>query len=158
MTTLRGTAATGDEDAADALVLDMRAEIAALVESVEPREEPLSYYHELDDTLYTVTSSTFIGEVYTLAGLVNALSYGTSLALANNSEVVVPAVSEVSNAIPTNYLVILLEHFNTLNTLHTPEREARDVDMIQRETKHFCVCETLEFSGACAYRAPSSHR
>ena len=28
--------------------------------------------HELDDTLYTVTSSTFIGEVYTLAGLVNA--------------------------------------------------------------------------------------
>ncbi|GIT00347.1 MAG: ABC transporter substrate-binding protein [Acidimicrobiales bacterium] len=65
-------AATGDEDAADALVLDMRAEIADLVESVEPREEPLSYYHELDDTLYTVTSSTFIGEVYTLAGLVNA--------------------------------------------------------------------------------------
>ncbi len=65
-------AATGDEDAADALVYDMRAEIADLVESVKPREEPLSYYHELDDTLYTVTSSTFIGEVYTLAGLVNA--------------------------------------------------------------------------------------
>ena len=65
-------AATGDEDAADTLVLDMRTEIADLVDSVEPREEPLSYYHELDDTLYTVTSSTFIGEVYTLAGLVNA--------------------------------------------------------------------------------------
>ena len=65
-------AVTGDVEAADALVADMQAEMAALADSVEPRDEPLSYYHELDDTLYTVTSSTFIGAVYALAGLVNA--------------------------------------------------------------------------------------
>ena len=35
------------------------------------REEPITNDNELDDTLYTVTSSTFIGEVYALAGLVN---------------------------------------------------------------------------------------
>ncbi len=65
-------AVTGDEAAAAALVADMQAEMAALVDSVRPRDEPLSYYHELDDTLFTVTSSTFIGEVYALAGLANA--------------------------------------------------------------------------------------
>ena len=57
---------------ATALVEAMRAEITDLAASVIDREEPLTYYHELDDTLYTVTSSTFIGEVYALAGLVNA--------------------------------------------------------------------------------------
>ncbi|MEY3749365.1 MAG: hypothetical protein RLZZ449_1259, partial [Actinomycetota bacterium] len=31
----------------------------------------LSYYHELDNTLYSVTSNTFIGSVYSLFGLRN---------------------------------------------------------------------------------------
>ena len=57
---------------ATALVGTMQAEMADLAASVTQRDEPLSYYHELDDTLYTVTSATFIGEVYALAGLVNA--------------------------------------------------------------------------------------
>ena len=65
-------AATGNKEAATALVVDMQTEIADLADSVEFRDEPLSYYHELDDTLYTVTSSTFIGELYAQAGLVNA--------------------------------------------------------------------------------------
>ena len=64
-------AVTGDEDLAAALVVEMQAEMAVLVDSVQSRDEPLTYYHELDDTLYTVTSTTFIGEVYALAGLVN---------------------------------------------------------------------------------------
>ncbi|MED5599642.1 MAG: ABC transporter substrate-binding protein [Actinomycetota bacterium] len=59
--------------AAEAAVLAdaMQAEMSDLAVSVTERDEPLSYYHELDDTLYTVTSSTFIGEVYAMAGLVN---------------------------------------------------------------------------------------
>ena len=65
-------AITGDVDEAAALVAGMQSEMAELAASVWERDEPLSYYHELDDTLYTVTSSTFIGEVYALAGLVNA--------------------------------------------------------------------------------------
>jgi iron complex transport system substrate-binding protein len=63
---------TGRTAEAEALVDAMQAEIAALAASVVEPDEPLSYYHELDDTLYTVTSSTFIGEVYALTGLVNA--------------------------------------------------------------------------------------
>jgi len=65
-------AITGNVDEAAALVADIQTEMAALAASVQERDEPLSYYHELDDTLYTVTSSTFIGEIYALAGLVNA--------------------------------------------------------------------------------------
>ena len=63
---------TGRTAEAEALVDSMQAEIAELAASVVEPDEPLSYYHELDNTLYTVTSSTFIGEVYALAGLVNA--------------------------------------------------------------------------------------
>ena len=65
-------AITGNVDEAAALVAGMQSEMAELAASVQERDETLSYYHELDDTLYTVTSSTFIGEVYALAGLVNA--------------------------------------------------------------------------------------
>lgn len=63
--------ATGEADAADALVEEMTAEIAALVAQVPERDEPLTYFHELDDTLFSVTSQTFIGEIYALAGLEN---------------------------------------------------------------------------------------
>jgi iron complex transport system substrate-binding protein len=33
--------------------------------------EGVTYYHEIDNTLYTVTSSTFFGEIYGLFGMVN---------------------------------------------------------------------------------------
>src|SRR3546814_18504530 len=38
---------------------------------VPERAEPLTYFHELDDLLYSVTSQTFIGELYAMAGLEN---------------------------------------------------------------------------------------
>ncbi len=34
-------------------------------------ESPLTYYHELDPSYFSADSSTFIGEVYSLLGLVN---------------------------------------------------------------------------------------
>ena len=63
---------TANAAEAEALVDAMQAEMSELAASVTERDEPLSYYHELDETLYTVTSATFIGEVYAMAGLVNA--------------------------------------------------------------------------------------
>jgi iron complex transport system substrate-binding protein len=47
----------------------MRAAIDDLVARVPERAEPLTYYHELDDTLYTATRNSFVGELYALAGL-----------------------------------------------------------------------------------------
>ena len=63
--------ATGHVDEAVELVADMKAEIDELVDSVPERDEPLTYYHELDPTFFSATSNTFIGELYGLLGLEN---------------------------------------------------------------------------------------
>lgn len=63
--------ATGREDAAAALASDMQREIEAIVSSVPTFERPPTYYHELDETYFTVTSDTFIGQVYEMVGLKN---------------------------------------------------------------------------------------
>ena len=54
-----------------AAVADMRETIAELLNGINLPEKPLTYYHELDDTLYSITSTTFVGHIYSLAGLVN---------------------------------------------------------------------------------------
>lgn len=64
-------AATGHVDEAADVVEAMESDIEALVADLPERDEPLTYYHELDDTLFSVTSDTFIGEIYALAGLQN---------------------------------------------------------------------------------------
>lgn len=64
-------AATGHVGDAAEVVANMQSDIEELVARVPDRDEPLTYFHELDDTLYTVTSQTFIGEIYALAGLEN---------------------------------------------------------------------------------------
>jgi iron complex transport system substrate-binding protein len=63
--------ATGHAARADDVVGAMRARIDELVARVPGRSRPVRYYHEVDSTLYTATSKTFIGEIYKLAGLQN---------------------------------------------------------------------------------------
>jgi cobalamin transport system substrate-binding protein len=63
--------ATGRVDEAAEVVDGIRSDIDELVARVPDFAEPPTYYHELDDTLFTVTSQTFIGELYALAGLQN---------------------------------------------------------------------------------------
>lgn len=62
---------TGHRDEAEDLIEEMQADIKELTEEVPARAPPLTYFHELDSTLYTVTSETFIGELYAIAGLQN---------------------------------------------------------------------------------------
>jgi iron complex transport system substrate-binding protein len=67
-------AATGHSDEAEALVADLTADLDALLERIESLpalDTPLTYYHELDNTYYSVTSETFIGSTYSLLGLRN---------------------------------------------------------------------------------------
>lgn len=63
--------ATGNSDMALDVVSEMRSEMERLANTVPEPEEPLTYYHELDSTLFTVTSATFIGQIYAMAGLEN---------------------------------------------------------------------------------------
>lgn len=61
---------TGQGDGAAALVASIRERLDELA-SGAPSAAGLTYYHELDTTLFTVTGSTFAGAIYGLFGLVN---------------------------------------------------------------------------------------
>jgi iron complex transport system substrate-binding protein len=65
-----GTATGNVSEAAD-VVEEMRDRIDDIVGSIGDQAEGLTYYHELDDTYFTATSETFIGEVYSVFGLAN---------------------------------------------------------------------------------------
>ncbi|SFB37166.1 iron complex transport system substrate-binding protein [Amycolatopsis marina] len=63
--------ATGHADEGADLARRTREELDKIVADTPKPEQPLSYFHELDPTYYTVTSATFIGSVYDRFGLVN---------------------------------------------------------------------------------------
>jgi iron complex transport system substrate-binding protein len=62
-------AATGNIAQAAELVSSMQTEIDQITASLPPLDTPLTYYHELDPTYFSVTSDTFIGYVYSQLGL-----------------------------------------------------------------------------------------
>lgn len=65
-----GTVA-GHGDEAIALATSMKSDIDALVAQAPALDQPITFFHELDDTYYSVTSSTFIGSIYAALGLQN---------------------------------------------------------------------------------------
>ena len=72
--------ATGHPAEATSLVAKMRSQISAFVASVSRPARTLRVYHELDNTYYSVTSATFIGQVYKLLGLSNIADAATGAA------------------------------------------------------------------------------
>jgi iron complex transport system substrate-binding protein len=62
-------AVTGNEAGAEKVVGEMRVEIEEITESLPELDSPLTYYHELDPSYFSVTSDTFIGYVYSQLGL-----------------------------------------------------------------------------------------
>jgi len=62
---------TGRESAAVKLVTGMKAKIARIVADARKAKPGLTVYHELDPTLFSATSKTFVGQVYTALGLKN---------------------------------------------------------------------------------------
>ena len=62
---------TGHGPEATEVTADMREEIGTIVASVPAVADDTSVYHELDDTYYSVTSDTFIGQVYEMFGVEN---------------------------------------------------------------------------------------
>ena len=64
-------AAAGRRTEAEELVSSIREEIDGLVGEYGTPGSGLTYYHEVDDTLFSAASNTFIGSVYALFGLEN---------------------------------------------------------------------------------------
>ena len=62
---------TGHDKEAAATVAAMKASIEASKKKVSKPAVPVKVYHELDDTLYSVSSKSFVGEMYTVLGLTN---------------------------------------------------------------------------------------
>ena len=63
--------ATGQIDGAAEVNGQIRAGIEKAVAEAPDTETPVRIYHELDDTFYSATSSTFIGQMYELLGMTN---------------------------------------------------------------------------------------
>lgn len=61
--------ATGHADQAAALVRRMRAEIAAAIAGAPRFSPPETYYFELEQDFYSVTSSTYVGQLLKMFGL-----------------------------------------------------------------------------------------
>lgn len=62
-------AATGHVADAAEVVAQMQTDVDALVDRLPERAEPLTYYHELDVNYFSVSSETFIGQLYRLLGM-----------------------------------------------------------------------------------------
>lgn len=63
--------ATGHTQEATKLVTDIQGRIKSVVDGTAKPAKPLSYYYELDQTFYSVTSKTFIGQVLGQFGITN---------------------------------------------------------------------------------------
>jgi iron complex transport system substrate-binding protein len=63
--------ATGHPEGASEVMLAMRSRVAELAAGAPRFDRSPTYYHELDDTFFTATSTTFIGGIYELLGLEN---------------------------------------------------------------------------------------
>jgi iron complex transport system substrate-binding protein len=64
-------ALTGNLANAVQLAGQMQADIEAAIAGVTLPADPLTYYYELDNTYYSLTSNTFVGQIFALFGLVN---------------------------------------------------------------------------------------
>ena len=62
--------ATGHADEATALVTELRERVEEVM-ATTAGAEGLTFYYELDDTYYSVTSRTFIGQLFAMLGLQN---------------------------------------------------------------------------------------
>ena len=63
--------ATGHSGEAASLADELRSEIGSVVDAVGDAGNGMTYYYELDDTYYSVTSETFIGKLLGGLGLTN---------------------------------------------------------------------------------------
>ena len=63
--------ATGHESESLSLNESIESDLAAIADETTDVAEGTTYYHELDNTFYTATSSTFFGQIYGMFGLEN---------------------------------------------------------------------------------------
>lgn len=86
--------ATGNTAAAEALVASMKQKIAGIVADTPKPKAGTTFYYELDPTYYSVTTTTFVGQLFKLLGLASIADTAKGAAAAGgypqlNSEYIV---------------------------------------------------------------------
>lgn len=71
-------ALTGHPKAAAAAVAAEKKAIADGLAKLKPRAKPLTFYYELDQTFYSVTSKTFVGSLFGMAKMTNIADAGNA--------------------------------------------------------------------------------
>lgn len=66
---------TGNEDGAADLIQEIRTSIDEIAAGLPERSEALTYYWEVDNTLYSVTSQSFVGDLLSRVGLVSIADF-----------------------------------------------------------------------------------
>lgn len=62
---------TGNDSGAATLVEEMKGAFSEIAAEAPEAPEGTTYFHEIDDNLYTLTSETLFGEIYSMFGLEN---------------------------------------------------------------------------------------
>lgn len=86
--------ATGHPKQASQLASKLKQQLATAVGNVKEKLGKRSYYHEVDNTYYSLTSKTFLGSIYSMFGLSNiadAAAVGNNDYPQLNSEYIVKA-------------------------------------------------------------------
>lgn len=84
-------ALTGRAAEAETLVDEMSQDIAELVAAAPARDEPLTYYIEIDDTLWTHTADSLIGSLFGQIGLSNIADEPGTVSMQLSPETVIDA-------------------------------------------------------------------
>ena len=63
--------ATDNQQAATDEIAALLSRVEDIVAAYEPPDQPLTFFHEVDETLFSANSASFLGQLYALFGLVN---------------------------------------------------------------------------------------
>lgn len=86
---------TGHRDTATDLVNQMSDEIAALIEAAPQRDDPLTYYIEIDDTYWTYTSDSLVGSLFAMIGLENIADEPGTVSIQLSAEALIAANPDI---------------------------------------------------------------
>ncbi|WP_278313310.1 ABC transporter substrate-binding protein [Lolliginicoccus levis] len=86
---------TGNAPEADDLIERMRSDLAKLIEDAPQREEPLTYYIEIDDTYWTYTAGSLVGSLLEQLGLRNIADDAATVSTQLSAEAIVAADPDV---------------------------------------------------------------
>ncbi|WP_149360997.1 ABC transporter substrate-binding protein [Lolliginicoccus suaedae] len=86
---------TGNAPEARDLVERMRADLGKLIEDAPQRDEPLTYYIEIDDTYWTYTAGSLVGSLLEQLGLRNIADDEASVSTQLSAEAIVAADPDV---------------------------------------------------------------